>query len=84
MLMAENGKMISVETRNSKEASKIGRYHRAVQEFLDGRLENLNEFDSMTVTDSDGMTHVFETNRETVKEINAIARVGDFPPVYDQ
>lgn len=83
MLMAENGKMISVETRNSEEASKIGRYHRAVQEFLDGRLENLDEFDRMTVTDSDGMEHVFETDRKTVEEINAIARVGDFPPVYD-
>jgi hypothetical protein len=83
MLMAENGRMVSIETRNSEEASKIGRYHRAVQKLLDdGEYAKLGEFDGMTVTDSDGMEHLFETDEKKVREVNAIARGGDYPQVY--
>lgn len=83
MLMAENGKSVSVETRNSEEASKIGRYEAAVKHYLNtGNLERLREFDGMTVTDSDGVEHRFETEIEKVKDAHAIARARDHPQVY--
>jgi hypothetical protein len=83
MLMAENGKSVSVETRNSEEASKIGRYEAAVKHYLNtGSLERLRVFDGMTVTDSDGVEHKFETEIEKVKDAHAIARASDHPQVY--
>lgn len=84
MEIGEKGKTKSIEVTSSKEASKIGRYHRAVRESIEGDDTNLKKFKNVTITDSKGRRHKLETDRGTVKEINEKARATDFPEVYSK
>lgn len=83
MEIGENGKAASIEVVDLEEASKIGRYHRAVREYTVNRNpEALREFEGITVRDSDGNDHSFETDLESVEDIDEKARANDFPVVY--
>ena len=71
------------EVADLEEASKIGRYHRAVREYTVNRNPDaLREFEGITVRDSDGNDHSFETDLESVEDIDEKARANDFPVVY--
>ena len=83
MEIGEKGKAASIEVSSIEEASKIGRYYRAVREYtVDRNPDALRKFEGIAVRDSDGNDHFFETDLEKVEDIDERARANDFPVVY--
>ena len=84
MLIAENGKLRSVEVSGSRHARTIGRYHNAVKFYLDsGDSSKLKKFSKKKIRDSDSNVHSFETRLKTVEEINERIEEIEFFEVYD-
>ena len=84
MLIAENGKLQSVQTSDSRHARTIARYHNAVKFYLDtGDSSKLKKFSKRKIKDSDGKIHSFETSLKTVEEINESIEEIEFFEVYD-
>ncbi len=70
MVIKEDGNEIPIITKNSKNASIIGKYHNAVRHFLDtGDNSNLKEFKKIRIKDVDGITNSLETNSDIIIEI---------------
>ncbi|MDH5463191.1 MAG: hypothetical protein OEY17_04990 [Nitrosopumilus sp.] len=71
MLINEDGKEKSVETKNSRTAGIIGRYHNAVKHFLNtGDKSKINKFRNRKIKDSSGKFHILETNTDHIIRIN--------------
>lgn len=83
MKINENGRELFIETRDSRSASLIGKYHSAVREYLNtGNISVLDEFKGKRVKDSSGKYHTLETNPNALKEINARIEEPEFQDIY--
>ena len=70
MMISENGIDTSVIIRNSKSASIIGKYQNAKRYFIQsGDDSRLQEFSKIKLKDIDGKIHKFETNSNTIIDI---------------
>ncbi|MGY5147477.1 MAG: hypothetical protein ACW9W4_05725 [Candidatus Nitrosopumilus sp. bin_7KS] len=85
MIINEKGKMISVEIRDSRHASTIGKYHNAKKEFLNtGNRKKLSEFSKKKIRDSNGKLHSLETRPKKIIEIEErVEQEPDRPQVYE-
>jgi len=67
----EKGREKSIEIRDSRTASVIGRYHNAVKILLNtGNKDQLQNFKKIKFKDSTGKIHHFETDYRKIIEIN--------------
>ncbi len=83
MKINENGKEISIQINDSRTAALIGRYHNSVKQFLNtGNKKVLRRFRKKKIKDIDGNAHSFETNPESLIEINQRIEEPEFYEVY--
>lgn len=76
MWIISDGKRVSVEIKDSRTASRIGKYHNAIKKYLNtGDASELEKFAGKTVKDAQGNTYVFETDTEAIEE--ALERIED-------
>jgi hypothetical protein len=81
MLINENGRETSVTIADSRAASKIGRYHNAVKQYLEtGDDTELMKFKGKQIKDINGGMHAFETDTEA---LDIIAEGIEEPEFYD-
>ncbi len=84
MRINSGGKEKSVEIRDSRTASVVGRYHNVVKQFLNtGNKTNLSKFRNKKVKDSSGKLHRLETNPEKIIRINQRIEEPEFYEVYN-
>jgi len=82
MSIYENGKEEWIEVRDSRTASKIGKYNSAVNEFLrTGNKDVLRPF-KKPFKDSNGKLHYFETYPEKLYEIAESQEEPEFYEIY--
>ena len=83
MKINEKGRVRSIEITDSRTASIIGRYHNAVKKYIEtGDTKELAKFEGKTIKDSNGNLHVFETDTETLEEINEAIEEPEFYDIY--
>ena len=83
MIINENGKASSIEVNDSRIASKIGRYHSKIREFLNtGDNKKLSKFKNVKIKDSKGVVHTLETNPKQIIEISERVEEPEFPEIY--
>ena|SRR2546427_1439747 len=81
MTINEKGEQISFEVNDSRNASKISKYRNAVKEFLKtGNTERLLKFKNKTVKDSQGNSHIFETDPQVIIAIEERKESPEFHP----
>ena len=74
----------SVEIRDSRTASVVGRYHNAVKQFLNtGDKSKLSKFRNKKVKDSKGKLHKLETNPDEIIRINQRIEEPEYYEVYN-
>ena len=84
MRINTDGKEKSVEIRDSRTASVVGRYHNAVKQFLNtGDKTKLSKFRNKKVKDSKGKLHKLETNPDEIIRINQRIEEPEFYEVYN-
>jgi len=84
MRVNTSGKEKSVEIRDSRTASVVGRYHNAVKQFLNtGDKTKLSKFRNKKVKDSKGKLHRLETNPDEIIKINQRIEEPEFYEVYN-
>lgn len=84
MRVNTGGKEKSVEIKDSRTASVIGRYHNAVKQFLNtGDKTKLSKFKNKKVKDSKGKLHKLETNPDEIIRINQRIEEPEFYEVYN-
>jgi hypothetical protein len=82
MCIYENGKQQWVEIKDSRIASKIGKYNSAVNEFLTtGNKDILKQF-KRPFKDAKGKLHYFETNPDKLYEIAESQEEPEFYEIY--
>jgi hypothetical protein len=82
MSIYENGKEEWVEVRDSRIASKIGKYNSAVNQFLrSGNKDVLKQF-KKPFKDANGKLHYFETNPDKLYEIAESREELEFYEIY--
>ena len=82
MSFNEDGKQSWVEVRDSRVASRIGKYNSAVREFLrTGNTEVLNKF-QRPFKDTNGKLHYFETDPDKLYEIAESQEEPEFWEIY--
>ena len=78
------GKEKSIEIRDSRTASIVGRYHNAVKQFLNtGDKTKLKQFRNKKVKDSKGKLYRLETNPDEIIKINQRVEEPEFYEVYN-
>ncbi len=83
MKINENRKEVSIQINDSRTASLIGRYQNTVKQFLNtGNKKVLRRFHKKKIKDIDGNAHSFETNPESLIEINQRIEEPEFYEVY--
>ena len=83
MRVNTDGKDQSVEIRDSRTASVVGRYHNAVKQFLNtGDKTNLIKFRNKKVKDSNGKIHRLETDPAKIISINERIEEPEFYELY--
>ena len=83
MAINENGRIVSIEVRDSRTASKIGRYHNAVKKYLEtGDDTELKKFEDTKIRDAQGNTHTLETDADTIDEIAEGIEEPEFYDIY--
>jgi len=83
MKINENGKEISIQINDSRNAALIARYHNSIKQFLNtGNKKVLRRFRKKKIKDIDGNAHSFETNPESIIEINQRIEEPEFYEVY--
>jgi len=83
MRINTDGKDQSVEIRDSRTASVVGRYHNAVKQFLNtGDKNNLIKFRNKKVKDSNGKIHRLETDPAKILFINERIEEPEFYELY--
>ena len=84
MRVNTDGKEKSVEIRDSRTASVVGRYHNAVKKFLNtGDKSKLSKFRNKRIKDSKGKLHRLETNPDEIIRINQRIEEPEFYEVYN-
>ena len=84
MRINSSGEEKSVEIRDSRTASVVGRYHNAVKQFLNsGDKTKLSKFKNKKVKDSKGKLHKLETNSDEIIRINQRIEEPEFFEVYN-
>jgi len=79
-----DGKEKSVEIRDSRTASVVGRYHNAIKQFLNtGDKTKLSKFRNKKVKDSKGKLHRLETRPNKIIRINQRIEEPEFYEVYN-
>lgn len=79
----ENGKQVSFEISDSRIASSIGRYHNAVREFLNtGNADKLSKFKYKKIKDRESNYHKFETDLQSIIDIEQRRESPEFYTVY--
>jgi hypothetical protein len=79
-----DGKEKSVEIRDSRTASVVGRYHNAVKQFLNtGDKTKLKQFRNKKIKDSKGKLYRLETNPDEIIKINQRIEEPEFYEVYN-
>jgi hypothetical protein len=74
----------SIVTTNSDDRSLIGSYFNAVKKALEDNDESrLEQFRNITIIDSDGNGHEFETDLDTLHEIHEQQEEPEFFEIYD-
>ena len=74
----------SVEIKDSRTASVVGRYHNAVKQFLNtGDKTKLAKFRNKKIKDSKGKLHRLETNPDEIIKINQRIEEPEFYEVYN-
>jgi len=85
MKINTNGKEKSIEVKDSRTASVIGRYYNAVKYFLNtGDKTRLQKFKNKKVKDSVGNIHRFETDTLKIIRINERIEEPEFYEVYSR
>ena len=83
MRVNTDGKDKSVEIKDSRTASVVGRYHNAVKQFLNtGDKSNLAKFRNKKVKDSNGNLHKLETDPQKIIFINERIEEPEFYELY--
>jgi len=83
MKINENGKETSMQINDSRTAALIGRYHNAVKKFLStGDKKVLRKFRRKKIKDIDGNLHSFETNPDSLIDINERIEEPEFYELY--
>ena len=84
MRVNTSGKEKSVEIRDSRTASVVGRYHNAVKQFLNtGDKTKLSKFRNKKIKDSKGKLHRLETNPDEIIRINQRIEEIEYYEVYN-
>jgi hypothetical protein len=84
MRVNTDGKEKSIEIKDSRTASVVGRYHNAVKQFLNtGDKTKLSKFRNKKVKDSKGKLHKLETNPDEIIRINQRIEEPEFYEVYN-
>ena len=84
MRVNTDGKEKSVEIKDSRTASVVGRYHNAVKQFLNtGDRTKLSKFRNKKIKDSKGKSHRLETNPDEIIRINQRIEEPEFYEVYN-
>jgi len=84
MRVNTSGKEKSVEIRDSRTASVVGRYHNAVKQFLNtGDKTKLSKFRNKKVKDSTGKIHRLEISPDEIIKINQRIEEPEFYEVYN-
>ena len=84
MRINSSGEEKSIEIRDSRTASVVGRYHNAVKQFLNtGDKTKLSKFRNKKVKDSKGKLHKLETNPDEIIRINQRIEEPEFYEVYN-
>ena len=84
MRINTDGKEKSVEIKDSRTASVVGRYHNAVKQFLNtGDKKKLQRFRNKKVKDSKGKLHRLETDPQKIIQINERIEEPEFYEVYN-
>ena len=82
MSIYENGKQEWIDVRDSRTASRIGKYDSAVKQFLaTGNEDVLKGFDK-PIRNSEGQLHYFETNTSRLTEIAEAQEEPEFFEIY--
>ena len=82
MSVYENGKQTWIEVRDSRTASRIGKYNSSVNEFLrTGDVKVLEPFNKL-FKDANGKKHYFETNPDKLYEIAEQQEEPEFWEIY--
>lgn len=82
MSIYENGKQSWIEIRDSRTASRIGKYNSAVNEFLrTGDVKVLKPF-KKPIKDAKGKVHSFETDPDKLYEIAESQEEPEFYEIY--
>jgi hypothetical protein len=83
MRINANGREIWVSVKDSRHASKIGKYQNAVKQYLNtGDESYLKPFRKKRIRDSDGNYHTFETDPHTLHEIQERRPNEEFFMIY--
>jgi len=82
MSINENGQQESIEVRDSRTASKIGRYNSAVNQFLRTGNEAVLKPYKKPFKDANGKLHLFETDPDKLYEIAVSREEAEFYEVY--
>ena len=83
MTINENGQSKTIQVKDSRNASKIGKYNHAAKAFLKtGDSAKLQQFKNKKVKDIDGNVHVFETDTAKIIQINERVESPEFREVY--
>ena len=84
MRINTEGKEKSIEIKDSRTASVVGRYHNAVKQFLNtGDKTKLQKFRNKKVKDSKGKLHKLETDPQKIIQINERIEEPEFYEVYN-
>ena len=84
MRVNTDGKEKSIEIKDSRTASVVGRYHNAVKQFLNtGDKTKLSKFRNKKVKDSKGKMHRLETDPQKIVAINQRIEEPEFYEVYN-
>jgi DNA-binding CsgD family transcriptional regulator len=82
MSIYENGKKEWIEIKDSRTASRIGRYNSAVKEFLRTGNKNVLKPFKKPFKDANGKLHYFETNPEKLYQIAESQEEPEFYEIY--
>jgi len=83
MSIYENGKQEWIEVRDSRTASKIGKYNSAVNQFLRTGNEDVLKPFKKPFKDANGKLHYFETNPNKLNEIAESQEEPEFYEIYE-
>ena len=73
----------SIITTNSRDRSLIGSYNNAVQKAKKtGNDDELKRFQNVQITDTDGISHEFETDLDTLYEIEESIEEPEYFDIY--